>query len=114
MLAFKKYIQANFVYKCVLPCCGNWKYIIHLLMLSPNNALAFYIFVFIIIANSTCQLGALRLVGGSNSLEGRVEFCLNNQWGTICDDWWNGPDANVACRQLGHSGIGKLYMYIAC
>ena len=54
-----------------------------------------------------CREGDLRLVGGRNANEGRVEFCNNNQWGTVCDDLWGAPDAQVACRQLGFDSAGK-------
>ncbi|XP_072172288.1 scavenger receptor cysteine-rich domain-containing protein DMBT1-like [Diadema setosum] len=46
----------------------------------------------------------IRLIGGSNSLEGRVEVFRNGSWGTVCDDLWRQSDADVACRSLGFQG----------
>ena len=46
----------------------------------------------------------MRLVGGANSLEGRVEIYHNNTWGTICQNYWNVNAAIVLCRQLGYYG----------
>ena len=47
-----------------------------------------------------CNDGDLRLVNGSNPLEGRVEICLNRAWGTICDSGFEQAEADVVCTQL--------------
>ena len=42
-------------------------------------------------------------MGGTAPTEGRVEVCVNNNWGTVCDDGWTAVDAGVACMQAGFS-----------
>ena len=65
----------------------------------------------IILANTgQCMEGDIRLVGGATQYEGRVEFCHNSQWGTVCDDQFNRPDGAVVCRQLEYGITGMCRM----
>ena len=53
-----------------------------------------------------CERGDIRLAGdldlrGGSNMVGRVEICVDEVWGTVCDDWFTTEDATVACRQLG-------------
>ena len=55
-----------------------------------------------------CSAGSLRLVAGSSTTSasqssGRLEIYVNEEWGTICKDSFDQPDADVACRQLGYA-----------
>ena len=80
------------------------------------------------VSNPLCDDGELRLVdadGNTGVSEGRVEICMDDTWGTVCDHYWDNNDASVVCNHLGFSIIGLssnqtmvtntdgyLYMYL--
>lgn len=59
-------------------------------------------------AKGNCLDGEVRLANGSTLQEGRVELCVNDAWGTICNNLWDSMDASVVCQQLGFSPHGRL------
>jgi len=62
---------------------------------------------------SNCSDDQIRLVNGSNLLEGRVEICINNAWGTICDSLFSEDEATVICQQLGVKFNGNTFNYMS-
>ena len=61
----------------------------------------------------SCTEGDVRLVGGGNMLMGRVEVCLQGQWGTVCGESaavWGGTSVLVVCRQLFNSVLGEFQL----
>ena len=52
--------------------------------------------------------GDIRLQGGANTNEGRVEVYHEGAWGGVCDDQWDRTDGLVACRQLGYSNVAEI------
>ncbi len=45
-------------------------------------------------------------MGGANVTLGAVQVCMNNAWGSVCNDRFGTNDATVVCRQLGFPVTG--------
>ena len=60
-----------------------------------------------------CKLLYAQQSGSGERDYGRIEICLSESWGTICDHFWENQDASVACRQLGFSEYGKKSLFIS-
>ena len=59
-----------------------------------------------LVTYSNCTDGEMRLMGGGNQYQGRVEVCVNSAWGTVCSGSWSSTDAKVVCRYVGALTIG--------
>ena len=56
-----------------------------------------------------CSEGEVRLVQGITAVDGIVQLCHDEDWGTVCANGWDDSDASVVCRQLGFSPRGDYY-----
>ena len=53
---------------------------------------------------AVCTSGAVRLVGGTSSNKGILEYCHYGAWSSVCYNFHD-EEATVACKQLGFSGL---------
>ena len=55
-------------------------------------------------AGGTCVEGAIHLVGGDGISRGRVLYCYQGIWYSLCSDNWDttGEEARVLCHSLGY------------
>ena len=66
--------------------------------------------VILLLLSAFCINGEIRLAGSNIPGRGRVEVCINETWGTICDESLDSNDVSVVCRQLGFSPFGKTWL----
>ena len=62
------------------------------------------------VSYDSCSTGDIRIAVNSTnitsgSLEGRLEVCINNAWGTVCNERFGSEDAAVAC--FGVAGFSR-------
>ncbi|XP_033760418.1 neurotrypsin-like [Pecten maximus] len=63
-----------------------------------------YVVLVGLVGMTTCFEGTLRLIGGDDQYEGRLEVYHDGEWQSVCNDYWNDDNTIVACRQLGLKG----------
>ena len=85
-----------------------WSYLPGLANYNSTRRIVKYIFntIYHIVPTTevgNCTTGDIQLVDGSNPLEGRVEICINNAWGTVCNNRFSSSDADVVCKNLGYN-----------
>ena len=108
-----KYLQFNYKGFAVNPCCY---YTLKLTCTCKRETYAY------VLSNAAsekqCDYGELRLMGGDFPNEGRVEVCVDNHWGSICDTSFDSKDARVICSQLDYSDGEAchihMYTYTSC
>ena len=103
--------------------CSLINHIGGLLRLCRKYSTVYFLITYLIITSSqiliTVKLlsgicsgdGDLQLVNG-NATTGIVEICINSEWRSVCDDYWTDEEAEVVCKQLGHSTAGNALLYL--
>ena len=95
----------------VRPTCTIVTYTSSLTLMVKHNVSVIFCFVICHVLLSTvgapCSSpGNIRLVGGVDQFQGRVEVCTNaSVYSTVCSEGWDNLDAQVVCSQLGFNGI---------
>lgn len=66
--------------------------------------------------DKTCVEGQLYLVGGDDISRGRVQYCYEGVWYSLCGDEWSGEESRVVCQTLGYdtSIYGTIYNSKVC
>ena len=55
--------------------------------------------------DETCDEGTVKLVGSDDASRGRVEYCYNRTWHSVCADGWDtigAEEARVVCETMGY------------
>lgn len=65
---------------------------------------------------SVCSSGSARLTGSALNAtsEGILEVCINNRWGTVCDDSWNEIGSDIACQMVFNNDSSKNHYTYVC
>ena len=89
-------------------------------VLSPSASEQCSVLDVVCFPHSNCTEGAIRLADGENSLDGRVEVCVNGFWGTLPPPEISSVSgyrstelekAERICRQFGYPWECELRVY---
>lgn len=66
--------------------------------------------------SANCSDGDTRLQDGTSNLatgvmEGRLEICINEAWGSVCTDHFGSAEAAVVCNSFNLTGRGGWHTY---
>eukprot|EP00057_Strongylocentrotus_purpuratus_P018677 XP_011673151.1 PREDICTED: scavenger receptor cysteine-rich domain superfamily protein-like [Strongylocentrotus purpuratus] len=76
---------------------------------NPSSSCTYDTDVWLSCENKPAEHGAVRLVDGFTSSQGRVEYYDDGQWSTICDTVGDLRKATVVCRQLGYLTASEAF-----
>ena len=62
--------------------------------------------------DSTCEHGTVHLVDSDDLSRGRVEYCYEGSWYSVCDSGWDEEEARVVCNTLGYDTGNVSYTYV--
>ena len=74
---------------------------VRIMIHSPDTVTEYSLVLLTFFTDPACNDTDIRLVGGSRLNEGRVEYCSEGVWGSVCGDIWGRNNSLVVCRQLG-------------
>ena len=88
---------------------AKYKFTVHLVVI--NQYVQVQMLKLIHLCNQFTVSGDLRLSRGfttsSSFTSGRLEVFVFGRWGTVCGDFWDSTNSDVACRQLGFPGAAR-------
>ena len=59
----------------------------------------------------TILSGSIRVVGGADNSQGRLEIYYNGAWYPVSEDDWNWRATKTACKELGYKYVAMNGFY---
>ena len=62
--------------------------------------------------DQTCNDGTIHLVGSKALSRGRVIYCYEGDWYSVCATDWGREEARVICKTLGYDTTSSGYVAV--